>query len=203
MAKKLVIATRNKNKLEEIKNIFLDLGESGIEVVGLDEAGVSPDFNVEEPASTYEGNAILKAILLGQKSNSIVLADDSGLEVDALDGRPGVYSARYGGGNSMDGCNKILAELKDVSDEKRGAQFVCVMAVYDPQSSKIRTCQKYWTGKIIHEVRGSNGHGYDPIFLNELGKTNAEVTSEEKNKISHRYACLKEIIPILKNEFGY
>lgn len=197
--RKLLIATRNKGKIEEIR---LELRDLPLEVVGLEEAGVPKAFEVEEPAMTMEGNAIIKAMTYGRKSGLLTMAEDAGLEVDALGGRPGVFSARYAPGTDEDRYRKLLEELADVSDVERGAQFRAVVAMYDPSNEKIRTCEGVYRGTIIRESRGENGFGYDPIFFNaELKKTNAEMTKEEKNSVSHRGMALWKAKVLLVEEF--
>ncbi|MDO8504888.1 MAG: RdgB/HAM1 family non-canonical purine NTP pyrophosphatase [Candidatus Liptonbacteria bacterium] len=200
MNKKLLLATRNKGKFPEIvselKNIpfdFLNLN---------DVASLPPEYEVEESAVTFEGNAIIKAMTLGKKTGLLTLADDSGLEVDALGGRPGVYSARYAPGSDEDRYRKLLGELENVPDDKLGAQFHCSAAIYDPATDKVRTCEGIYRGRIIREPRGANGFGFDPIFWNEqLEKTNAEMSLEEKNSVSHRGMALAKAREILEKEF--
>lgn len=198
--KKLLIATRNKGKLPEI---VMELNDLPLEFLSLNDiSNLAPDFEVEEPAMTFEGNAIIKAIMFGKKTGSTTLAEDAGLEVDALGGRPGVYSARYAIGTDRERCQKLLGELKDVPDEERGAQFHAVFAVYDPVTHKIRTCEGIYRGRIIREPKGSNGFGFDPIFYSDdLKKTYAEMTMEEKNSVSHRGRALNKVWEVLKNEF--
>jgi XTP/dITP diphosphohydrolase len=151
---------------------------------------------------TFEGNAIVKAMTLAKNTGLMVLAEDSGLEVDALGGRPGVYSARYALGSDQDRCRKLLDELTEVPDDKLQAQFRCVIAIYDPATDKVRTCEGVYRGRIVREQRGSGGFGYDPIFYNEeLGKTNAEMTIEEKNSVSHRGIALRKARKILENDY--
>lgn len=151
---------------------------------------------------TMEGNAIIKAFTYGHKTGLLTLSEDAGLEVDALGGAPGVFSARYCQGTDQDRYLKLLKEMKNISGQDRTAQFKAVVAIYDPQSGKIRTCQGIYRGKIITEPRGQNGFGYDPIFLNEkMNKTNAEMTVEEKNSVSHRGQAWRQAMEILKNEF--
>jgi len=135
---KLVIATRNKGKIVEIQHALADFDW---EIIGLADTAISPDFDVEEPAMTMEGNAIIKAITYGDKTGLLTLSEDAGLEVDALNGRPGVFSARYAPGTDADRYNKLLGELTGVLSENRGAQFRAVIAIYDPISKKIRTCE--------------------------------------------------------------
>lgn len=196
--KKLLIATRNKGKIEEIRFGFSDLP---FEVVGLDEAGVLKDFDVEEPAMTMEGNAIIKAMTYGRKTGLLTFSEDAGIEVDALGGRPGVLSARYAPGTDEDRYRKLLAELIDVPDERRGAQFRAVAALYDPSNEKIRTCEGIFRGVLLRESRGTGGFGYDPIFFcPERNKTVAEMTSEEKHEVSHRGIALRKTKMILEHE---
>lgn len=198
--KKLLIATRNKGKFPEIKDALKGLP---LEFLNLNDIPEFPlDYELEEPAMTFEGNAIVKAMTLGKKTGLMVLADDSGLEVDTLKGRPGVYSARYAPGTDEDRYRKLLEELKDVPDEKRTAQFRCVIAIYDPASDRVRTCEGAYRGRILREPRGTNGFGYDPVFYIEaMGKTGAETTLEEKNSVSHRGLALKKARAILESEF--
>ena len=198
--KKILIATRSKGKFPEIVSKLKGLP---FEFLNLNDVGNLPqDYEVDEPAMTFEGNAIIKAMTFGKKTGFIVLTDDSGLEVDALDGRPGVYSARYVSGTDEDRNRELLKELKDVPDHKRGAQFRCVIALYDPQNEKIRTCDGVCRGRIVREPKGENGFGYDPIFYSEeLGKTTAEINLEEKNSISHRGKALEKAYRILEDEF--
>jgi XTP/dITP diphosphohydrolase len=197
---KLLIATRNGGKIREINQELMGLP---FEVIGLDQAGVPKDFEVEEPAMTMEGNAIIKAMTYGCKTGLLTLADDAGLETDALNGRPGVLSARYAPGTDEDRYRKLLDELKNTPDDHRGAQFRCVIALYDPTTEKIRTCEGTYRGMIMREPRGTSGFGFDPIFLNlEKNKTNAEMTLKEKNAVSHRGMALRKAKEILKETFA-
>jgi len=194
---KLLIASSNKGKIKEIKKILNDFD---VELLNLDDIGYKK--NVEEPAMTFEGNAIIKAMTIGEESGLLTLADDSGLEVDILNGEPGVKSARWVSGNDQDRYKALLLKLKDVPDEKRGAQFRTVIAIYNPKNKKIITCEGVFKGKILREARGENGFGYDPIFYShEAKKTNAEMSLEEKNSISHRAKALVEARRILGEEF--
>ena len=197
--RQLLIATRNQGK---IKEILADLVGLDFEVVGLDEAGVPKEFSPEEPAMTMEGNAVIKAISYGMKTGLLTLAEDAGLEVDALDGRPGVLSARYVSGTDEDRYKKVLEELRDVPDEKRTAQFRAVVAIFDPTTTKVRTCEGIYHGTILREPPTTQGWGYDPIFWNEeKQKTNAQMTPEEKNSVSHRGQALAKAKIILRTEF--
>jgi len=198
--KKLLIATRSTGKFPEIVS---ELNGLPFEFLNLNNVSELPsNFEVEEPAATLEGNAIIKAMILGKKTGFLTLAEDAGLEVDALDGRPGVYTARYAPGTDKDRYRKLLGELQGVPEEKRTARFRAVIAIYNPENDKIRTCEGIYDGKIALEPKGENGFGYDPVFYNvELGKTNAEMTMEEKNKVSHRGKALRKTKEILKQNF--
>jgi XTP/dITP diphosphohydrolase len=197
--RKLLIATRNQGK---IKEILADLVGLDLEVIGLDEAGVPKEFAAEESAMTMEGNAILKAITYGMRTGLLTLADDAGLEVDALDGQPGIFSARYVPGTDEDRYRKVLEELKDVPDGKRTARLRTVVAIFDPMTTKVRTCEGVYHGIITREPQGAQGFGYDPIFWNgQKQKTNAQMTPEEKNAVSHRGQALAKAKKILAEEF--
>lgn len=191
---KIIIATNNRGKLNELSNL---LGDLPISCISLEEAGI--DLEVEETEDTYFGNAILKANTLHCVSGLPTLADDSGLEVDALDGRPGVLTARYGGhkATQIDKWNKLLDELRDVPDEKRTARFRCVIALAT-QGMPTQTVEGVCEGRIARAPVGSGGFGYDPIFyLPEYGCTMAELPEDVKNKISHRARAVnkaKEVI---------
>lgn len=189
---KLVFASNNKNKIQEIRQLL----PPNIEVLSLAEIGCTED--IAETADTIEGNAALKADYVTQNYNLPCFADDSGLEVEALNGAPGVYSARYAGEQKDDDDNiqKLLGELKD--EKNRNAQFKTVIAL------NLNDKQLLFTGvikgKIINEKRGTNGFGYDPVFIaDDSDKTFAELTSEEKNKVSHRAKAVEQLVQWLKN----
>lgn len=198
--KKLLIATRSKGKFPEIISALNGLS---FEFLNLNDVSELPsNFEVEEPATTFEGNAIIKAMTLGKKTGLLTLSEDAGLEVDALNGKPGVYTARYAPGTDEDKYRKLLGELQGTPEEKRTARFRAVIAIYDPNNDKVRTCDGIYEGKIALEPIGNNGFGYDPIFYNsELGKTNAQMTMEEKNKVSHRGKALRKAKDILLYDF--
>ena len=192
---KIILASNNKNKIAELKQILSPLG---YEVISQSEAGV--DIEVEETGTTFEENSMIKAKAIYEISKMPVVADDSGLEVDYLDKAPGVYSHRYAGENASDKdrCKKILSKLEGVADEKRTARFVCVISYIDlnGNASVLRgECE----GFIGKEMKGDNGFGYDSIFM--IGdRSFAEISSEEKNKISHRANALKKLTEKLKGE---
>ena len=189
---KVVIATNNKHKFEEIETA---LDFEGWEFLTL--ADCEPYPEPVEDADTFEGNALIKARAAHEATGLASLADDSGLAVDALDGAPGVYSARYCGVHGDDDANnaKLLAELEGVSDEKRTARFVCALAFVDEDGAET-TAFGTIEGRIAHGLSGEGGFGYDPLFLpDEFGgaKTLAEVSQEEKNAISHRGNALRAL----------
>lgn len=198
--KKLLIATRSKGKFPEIISLLEKLP---FEFTNLNDIPQLPkDYEVEEPATTFEGNAIIKAMTIGNRTGLLTLAEDAGLEVDALDGRPGVYTARYAPGTDEDRYMKLLNELKDVPDKNRTARFRAVIAIYDPDNEKIRTCDGVYEGEIAIKPTGTNGFGYDPVFFStKLQKTNAEMTLNEKNSVSHRGMALRKAREILQKEF--
>lgn len=187
---RLIIASNNSHKIEEIKNILKDLN---YEILSLKEANI--DIDVEENGSTFEENSYIKAKAIQDLTGEAVLADDSGLMVYALDGAPGVYSARFAGehGNDKKNNEKLLELLKDIPDEKRGARFVSVIVLLTADENKF-VGNGYVEGRIGHKEKGSNGFGYDPLFIvPDLNKTYAELTSDEKNSISHRKRALEDL----------
>lgn len=195
--KRIIFATSNEGKMKEIRLIMAD---SGYEVVSLKEAGISAD--IEENGTTFEENAVIKASAIAKLTSGLAMADDSGLEVDYMDKAPGIYSARFlGEDTSYDIKNNyILDKLKDVPLEQRSARFVCAIALADAEGNAI-TKRATIEGYIGYEIKGENGFGYDPIFMvPEYDKTTAELSIEEKNKISHRAKALKAMKEeLLKN----
>jgi XTP/dITP diphosphohydrolase len=188
MIRKIVLSSGNKHKIEEIKYILRDMP---FEVVSKDDLGYK-DFDVVEDGVTLEENAFKKAEELHKLVNGIVLADDTGLFVDALNGEPGVYSARYAGEPASDKNNRLmlLENLKGFPMEKRTSHFKTVIAVVFEDGTKM-TAEGRVNGKIAFEERGQNGFGYDSLFIvSDTGKTFAEMSEEEKNKISHRARAL-------------
>ena len=192
----IVAATQNKHKIEEISAITKPLG---MEIISRKDAGV-PDFEVEEDGETFEENSEKKARAIMEACGQVTIADDSGLMVDALGGAPGVYSARYAGEEGNDAKNnvKLLAVMSDVPMKERTAKFVSVITMVYPDGSKL-VARGECRGHIIFEERGTNGFGYDPLFVPEgFSKTFAELTAEEKNKISQRASALRELERLLK-----
>ena len=196
----LVIATNNRGKVRELREL---LEGCGFELVTPGDLGVK--FGPEESGATFEANARIKAEEAARLTGEIALADDSGLEVDALGGRPGVYSARYAGPGKTDEnisearqVELILEEMRDVPDERRGARFRCAIAIATP-GGETRVVDGVFEGRIAHEARGTNGFGYDPIFLvPERGVTSAELPPAEKNAMSHRGKAAKAALAVLR-----
>lgn len=184
---KVVIASNNQGKIKEIKKILEPLG---YEVLSQKEANIN--LEVEETGTTYEENAKLKARAIYEITKTCVLSDDSGLSIDYFDGAPGLYSARFKPELTTSETNEyVLNEMKDVEDSKRTAQFVCCICFIKETGEEI-IVQASCEGKVAYEAKGNNGFGYDPIFfLESYGKTMAEISEEEKNKISHRAKALK------------
>ncbi|GED24860.1 non-canonical purine NTP pyrophosphatase [Brevibacillus agri] len=193
--KKVVLATRNQGKVKEFNRLFADYGWEGTSLAQYE--GVP---EVVEDGDTFEANALKKAIEISTYLQLPALGDDSGLEVDALDGRPGVYSARYAGEEATDEQNwrKLLHELEDVPMEQRTARFRCTLALVVPGEEPIiatGACE----GLIAREPKGTNGFGYDPVFyIPELEKRMAELLPEEKNQISHRAKAMQKLLEVLK-----
>lgn len=188
--KKVIIATKNKGKAKEFVTLFSPLGYEVLTMLDLEEA-----IEVEETGTTFEENAILKAEGLCKQFNTMVISDDSGLMIDALGGKPGVYSARYAGEAKNDEANidKVLEELQEVPTEKRTARFYCALAIAVPNQKTITFSGKV-EGIITTERQGENGFGYDPIFyVPSYERTMAQLEPAEKNAISHRGNALKNL----------
>ncbi len=192
----LLLATNNADKVAEMRDFF-----AGLDLV-LSTAAEFPQIPaVEEDQPTLQGNAIKKASALAAATGLLSLADDTGLEVDALNGRPGVYSSRYAGENATysDNVNKLLAELQDVPAAGRNARFRCVIALVD--GSSIETVEGVCEGVILTGRQGQGGFGYDPVFfIPETGRTFAEMSLEEKNRISHRGRALQQARRLLEKK---
>ena len=188
--KKVIFATGNEGKMKEIREI---LGDLDSQLLSLKDAGITAD--IEENGNSFEENAVIKATAIRDLTGEIVLADDSGLEIDYLNKEPGIYSARYMGEDTsyhIKNAN-LIERLDGVPDEKRTARFVCAIAAAFPDGT-VRTVRAAMEGRIGYEEKGENGFGYDPIFyLPEYGCSSAELSMEEKNKISHRGKALRAI----------
>lgn len=200
MKKRIIFATGNENKMKEIRMILEDLG---MEILSMKEAGV--DVDIVEDGMSFEENAEIKARSVARVlTNDIVLADDSGLEIDYLDKAPGIYSARFAGEDtSYDIKNRILLDrLEGVPEEERTARFVCAVAAVFPDGT-VSTVRKTIEGSIAQEAAGNNGFGYDPIFyVPEYGCTTAEMNPERKNEMSHRGKALRAMRDILRDKIG-
>jgi XTP/dITP diphosphohydrolase len=192
---KLVLATKNSGKVVEFRRILEELGASNLEVVGLDSFPEIGD--IEETGKTFEENSLLKARTISKLTGLPALADDSGICVDALGGAPGLYSARYSGNGDAANNQKLLEALKDVPEEKRTAYFICVAAFVRPDGfEKVEEGRFY--GKIMREVVGSGGFGYDPLFQPDgQNCSSAQLSAEEKDAISHRGKAMRAIAPYI------
>ena len=199
MKRRIIFATGNKDKMKEIRQILADLG---MEIISMKEAGV--DIDIVEDGMSFEENAEIKARSVSRVlTNDIVLAEDSGLEIDYLDKAPGIYSARFAGEDtSYDIKNRIfLDRLEGVPDEERTARFVCAVAAVFPDGTS-ETVRETIEGRIAHEPAGENGFGYDPIFyVPEYECTTAEMSVEQKNELSHRGKALRSMKRILEEKF--
>ena len=198
MGSKIIFATGNKDKMKEIRMILADLG---MEILSMKEAGI--DMEIIEDGSTFEENAMIKAKAVAKAApDDIVLADDSGLEIDYLNKEPGIYSARYAGVDTSYTIknNMLLERLDGVTDEKRTARFVCAIAAVFPDGTN-ETVRGTIEGRIGYEIAGEHGFGYDPIFyLPEYGCTTAELEPEKKNELSHRGNALRAMRPIIERK---
>ena len=193
---KIIAATKNKNKIKEFGEIL-----KGFEIISQEEAGV--DIDVEETGTTFEENSLLKAAAIYKATGIPAIADDSGLEVDALGGEPGIYSARYGGEGLSDEerVELLLKNMKDIPKEERGARFVCAITLVSDDG--VITARGECEGEINYAPIGENGFGYDPVFyVEKFGKTTAELLPEEKNAISHRGKALREFVKKLEEKQG-
>ena len=193
---KIIFATGNAGKMKEIKMILSGLTAAGeeVEILSMKEAGI--ELWIEENGKSFAENALIKAkAVAGEAHGALVLADDSGLEIDYLDKEPGIYSARYLGENTpySEKNKNLIARLKGVKEEERTARFVCAIACVLPDGNELAT-EATIEGRIGYAEKGKNGFGYDPIFMvPSYGKSTAELTEEEKNKISHRGKALRAI----------
>ena len=197
MTMRIVFATGNQNKMREIQEIMDDLGH---EIVSMKEAGIEAD--IVEDGQSFEENAVIKASAIASQCQDIVLADDSGLEVDALNKEPGIYSARYMGENTSYRIKNqnIIDRLAGVPEEKRTARFVCAVAAVFPDGTHT-VVRETIEGCIGYEESGENGFGYDPIFyVPAYGCTTADLSPEQKNEISHRGKALKKIKELIREK---
>lgn len=198
MKRKVIFATSNEGKMKEVRSILEDLG---MEVLSMKEAGIQVD--VVEDGTTFEENAMIKATEIAKESGEIVLADDSGLEVDYLNKEPGIYSARYMGEDTSYKIKNqsLIDRLEGVEDEKRTARFVCAIAAAFPDGT-VEVTRGTIEGRIGYEEKGTNGFGYDPIFyVPEYGCTTAELTLEQKNEASHRGKALRKMKEVIKAKY--
>lgn len=200
MIRELVLATQNPHKQQELKNL---LGDIGLKILTVGDFPGAPD--IEEDGRTCYDNAMKKARGIAQYTGHWALADDTGLEVDALNGRPGVYAARYAGEQATyeDNCRKLLKEMTHVPSDQRTARFITVMVLSDP-SGNVEVVEGLLPGRITQQFQGSQGFGYDPVFfVPELGQTLAELSLDKKNQISHRAKAFKKIKEILLIKVGH
>jgi XTP/dITP diphosphohydrolase len=190
----LLLATNNAGKVREFRRL---LAGSAFTVVTPADLGIALD--VEETGSTYPENAALKARTFAHEACSLAIADDSGIEVDALDGRPGVFSARYGGPGLDDAgrTRHLLEEMRRVPDAERTARYRAVVAIADA-AGKVHLFEGVQEGSIGHEERGDGGFGYDPVFLHSDGRSNAQLSDEEKDRVSHRGQAVRAAVVFLK-----
>lgn len=198
MFKTIIAATTNQGKVKEIKKILSDF-----DVISLKEAGI--DIDVEENGKTFSENAYIKASEIAKLTDLPVLADDSGLEIKALGGRPGVFSARYAGSDApySEKVKKLIQELDNVGESERDAQFACAVCLILPDGKTIEATGVSCPGVLLDSPRGENGFGYDPYFYSiNHKKTFSEMTLEEKNEVSHRNAALIELLKKIKGEFN-
>jgi XTP/dITP diphosphohydrolase len=201
MGGRLLVASRNAKKLAELRRVVGQAGIEGLEVIGLDE--VPPFDEAPETGATFEENALAKARDAYAATGLPCVADDSGLEVDALNGMPGVLSARWSGRHGDDPANTalLLGQLKDVPHERRGGAFVSACALVTADSEVV--VRGEWRGRIISEPRGDNGFGYDPVFVPDDaaagGRSSAELSAAEKDALSHRGRALAQLVPALQN----
>ena len=199
MSTQLLVASRNAKKLEEMRRIIVRAGIEGVDVVGLDE--VPPFEETPETGAAFEDNAVVKARDALAATGLPSVADDSGISVDALNGMPGVLSARWAGSARSDQANLelVLEQIADVPDERLGAQFVCAAALVLTDGTEI-VVRGVWPGTLVRKARGTNGFGYDPIFVPEgETRTSAELLTEEKDAISHRGRALSVLLGHLRS----
>lgn len=193
----VIIASGNKGKLKEFRELMAELPVEVRSLADYPEIG-----DIEENGTTFAENAYIKAKAVHDATGCLCIADDSGLEVDALDGAPGIYSARYAGAEKDDAANnaKLLAALENVPEDKRGAQFHCAIVAIAADGRRF-DAEGIVRGQILRAPRGENGFGYDPLFyIPEFARTTAELTMDEKNAISHRGKAVRKIVEVLKEQ---
>ena len=201
MSTRLLLATRNAGKLAELQRL-LATAVPGVEVLGLRDVDEYPE--APETGATFEENALLKAREAVRYTGLPAVADDSGITVDALNGMPGILSARWSGRHGEDDANTalLLAQIADVPDERRGAAFVCAAALVTPDGAE-HVLRAEWRGAVVREGRGTNGFGYDPVFVPEgLDVTSAELAPAEKDAISHRGQAFTTLLPVIGEVLG-
>jgi XTP/dITP diphosphohydrolase len=201
MTTRLLLATRNAGKLAELQRL-LESAVPGVDVVGLRDVEEYPE--VPETGASFAENALLKAREAVKHTGLAAVADDSGLTVDALNGMPGVLSARWSGSHGDDDANTalLLDQIGDVPDERRGGAFVCAAALVTPDGTE-RVLERQWRGTVIRDKRGTNGFGYDPVFVPEgLDVTAAELAPEEKDARSHRGQAFAALVPVIAEILG-
>ncbi len=190
--KKIVLATKNKGKVKEIQQVLKDLNIEVIEIEG--------EFSPEENGATFNENAYIKAYEAAKLTSLPALADDSGLEVDALDGRPGIHSSRYAN-TDKERIEKLVKEVSESSKKEKSARFKCEMVLASPAGKTLYSSTGTCEGEIIDKPSGTNGFGYDPVFyIKEFNATMAELNLDQKNKISHRGKALKTMVNWLKSQ---
>jgi XTP/dITP diphosphohydrolase len=196
---KIVFASGNRGKLREVSRL---LGAAGVEVVPQSEFGVAA---VPETGATFLENSFIKSRHAAAATGLPAIADDSGLAVDALDGAPGVYSARYSGTDATDATNidKLLAALEGIAESERTAAFLCVATFVDPETGDELSAEGRWAGRILTARRGDGGFGYDPVFFDPAaGKSAAEFAADEKNLASHRGKALRTLVAALGDRYA-
>ncbi|MCX2964069.1 RdgB/HAM1 family non-canonical purine NTP pyrophosphatase [Gordonia aquimaris] len=201
----VLVASRNAKKLAELRRVLDGAGITGVDVIGLDAVAEYPEE--PETGATFEDNALIKAVAGARATGMTCLADDSGLSVDALNGMPGVLSARWSGRHGDDRANNdlLLAQIGDVPDERRGAAFVSACALVTPSGGQT-VVRGEWRGTLLRAPRGDNGFGYDPLFVPDddvaAGRSSAELSAAEKDSLSHRGKALAQLVPVLRSLAG-
>lgn len=195
----ILFATTNQGKFKEVQKIFEPYP---VTLFSLNDfvSQIPLDFEVKENGQNFKENAIIKARIYGSKAQILTISEDSGLEIDALSGRPGIHSHRYGE-TDLSRNQKVLEELQNLPDSKRTARFHSAMALFDPVANSLTTVSGFMEGKIAFDIQGEHGFGYDPIFIYKDGRRNAEMSSEEKNKVSHRGQAFQKLIKILEEKY--